>query len=108
MWRNNEGIKLTQIVIKKIVVAMEDLLAYLTAIFLITRVYFLMKIDEMRNKKTLIKFFTGAYAFEAIFPLLLKPLCAQENRVVKMSNLCLIAFYFSFAVLLFTIWFKHV
>lgn len=82
-------------------------IAFLAVSFLLIKVIILIKIDSHRKKNTFFKFLFGAYAFEAMVPIMRKPDSDKEATLVKAANICLAVFYTLFTILLLVIWFKY-
>jgi hypothetical protein len=82
-------------------------LGFLAICFLLVRVIILIKIDSHRKKNTFFKFLFGAYAFEAMIPIIRKPDSKEEATLVKAANICLAVFYMLFVTVLLTVWFRY-
>ncbi len=75
-------------------------LGFIAISFLVVRVIILIKIDSHRKKKTFLKFLFGAYAFEAMIPIMRNPDSEEEATLVKAANICLVVFYALFVTVL--------
>jgi hypothetical protein len=67
-------------------------LGFITISILLIRVILLIKIDSRRKRNILFKFLFGAYAFEAMMPIIRKPESEGEATWVKVANICLVVF----------------
>jgi hypothetical protein len=67
----------------------------------------LIKIDSGRKKNRALKFLLGAYAFQAMVPIIRRPDSEQEAKLVKAANVCLAIFYLLFVTFLLVGWFRY-
>ena len=75
---------------------------------LFTRVYLSYKMDRERGSKSFaFKFLFGAYAFDAVCPVLRRAASAKEIRLKKLSNGLFITFWALFFLLMVSIWAKY-
>lgn len=75
--------------------------------FLLIRIIILIKIDSHRKKNSFFKFLFGAYAFEAMVPIIRRPDSEEEAKLVKAANICLVIFYALFVTVLLLVWFTY-
>ena len=84
------------------------ILAFIIFTILFIRVYLSYKMDRVRGTNSLMyKFIFGAYAFDAISPVLQKPNTNTEARLRRLSNILFAIFLVLFSVLMIFIWIKY-
>lgn len=83
-----------------------DLLAFLTAVTLLIRLYSVVKLDTLRGKNSgkALKFIFGGYVFAAMLPILRDGRTEEERRLIKTSNILLVAFYLLFVTTMIVIY----
>ena len=75
---------------------------------LFARMYLSYKIDRERGAKSFaFKFLFGAYAFDAVYPVLRRVKSSKEGRLKKLSNFLFITFWMLFFLLMVLIWIKY-
>ena len=84
-----------------------DLIAFFTIAFLLARIVLLVKIDKVKNKNTIFKFLFGAYAIEAMLPIIRRANTKEESALIRLANICLVLFYVLFVTLMLVIWFTY-
>lgn len=82
-------------------------LGFIAISFLLIRVIILIKIDSRRKKNSFFKFLFGAYAFEAMVPIIRRPDSEEEAKLVRAANICLVIFYVLFVTVLLVVWFTY-
>jgi hypothetical protein len=70
-----------------------NLLFLLALLLFVVRIIMLINIDRYRNKNALFKVLFGAYALEAMLPILRKTEDKKEESLIRSANICLILFY---------------
>jgi hypothetical protein len=85
-----------------------DILAFAMFAILFVRIYLSYKMDRLRGSNSItFKFLFGAYAFDAVTPVIRKPKQAYEARLKRVSNIRFIAFWTLFIGLMLTIWINY-
>ena len=85
-----------------------DILAFSIFAILFIRMYLSYKMDRLGGSNSLtFKFLFGAYAFDALAPVLRKPKQKDEARLKQMSNILFVVFWTLFFVLMLTIWINY-
>ena len=85
-----------------------DILAFMIFAILFIRMYLSYKMDRLKGSNSLtFKFLFGAYAFDAITPVLRKPKQDDEARLKRISNILFAIFVTLFFVLMLTIWINY-
>jgi hypothetical protein len=64
-------------------------------------------LSPVRNKKTVFKFLFGAYAVEAMLPIIRRAATKEEEALIRVANVCLGGFYILFITLLLFILFNY-
>jgi hypothetical protein len=81
-----------------------DIFAFTMFAILFIRMYLSYKMDRLRGSNSLtFKFLFGAYAFDAVTPVLRKPKQENEARLKRMSNMLFAIFWTLFFALMLTI-----
>jgi hypothetical protein len=85
-----------------------DILAFMIFTILFIRMYLSYKMDRLRGSSSLTyKFLFGAYAFDAVTPVLRKTKQEFEARLKRISNILFVIFWTLFLVLMLTIWINY-
>lgn len=85
-----------------------DIFAFTMFAILFIRMYLIYKMDRLRGSNSLtFKFLFGAYAFDAVTPVLRKPKQDDEVRLKRISNILFAIFWTLFFVLMLTIWINY-
>jgi hypothetical protein len=85
-----------------------DIFAFTMFAILFIRMYLSYKMDRLRGSNSLtFKFLFGAYAFDAVTPVLRKPKQDDEARLKRISNILFAIFWTLFFVLMLTFWINY-
>jgi hypothetical protein len=82
-----------------------NIIASALFVILFIRIYLSYKMDRIRGSSSLtFKFLFGAYAFDAVVPVIRKPKKEYEARLKRLSNILFVVFWTLFFVLMLIIW----
>lgn len=85
-----------------------DILAFTIFAILFIRMYLSYKMDRLRGSNSLaFKFLFGAYAIDAVTPVLRETTQDDEARLKRISNTLFVIFWTLFFVLMLTIWISY-
>ena len=85
-----------------------NIIACVAFVVLFMRIYLSYRMDCLRSSDSLrFKFLFGAYAFDAVMPVLRKAKSASEARLRRLSNWLFLIFWTMFLTVMLIIWVKY-